>query len=438
MIFESEPSQITGLSSKSLVQLMRRLFLAECQLVDIPLRAAAVPLQITVPDGGEDGRVEWSGGVERTNYLPARFNIFQSKAQNLSESQIRAEMFSKKHRSPGEPPTLNAAVADALAHTGSYVVFCSHSFTGQKISRLRKAIENAIRDAGADPAELGAIRVYDANRIADWVNSHPPVALWLTSKVRRRSVVGPESLESWGRDADISRVPWVSSDQPRFIPANRVLQDIDNTDRPNGWTFDQAAEEILLHLSDDQRVLRIVGPSGFGKSRFAYELLNTSSAISDEITANAVIRADLPIVGEEIPKLALEIADAGWPAILIVDDCPDDVHATLASITERAGSRLHLVTLHVKSRIPPDDNTLIVSLDPASDNLMARSRKIGAVAQRRRCALHSTTGRWISSDGGPCRRRGGRRREALLSVEAVLNRIIWVERTANDVAQAGR
>jgi hypothetical protein len=112
MIFESEPSQITGLSSGSLAQLMRRLFLAECQLVDIPLRAAAVPLQITVPDGGEDGRVEWSGGVDRTNYLPARFNIFQSKAQNLSESQIRAEVFSKKHRSPGEPPTLNAAVAD--------------------------------------------------------------------------------------------------------------------------------------------------------------------------------------------------------------------------------------------------------------------------------------------------------------------------------------
>jgi len=254
MIFEVEPSQIKELNSDALVQLMKRLLLAECQLVEIPLRAAVVPLQITVPDGGEDGRVEWSGGVDRTNYLPARFVVFQSKAQDLSDSGVRAEVFAKSSRKDTSvPPKLNEAVSDALTRNGSYIVFCSRPYGGQKISRLRKAIEKAIRDAGADPAQLVSIDVYEANRIADWVNTHPSVALWLSSKSRRRSLAGFQSLEGWGRDTEIASMPWVVSDQPRFIPANR-LPDIASDARPKGWTFDEAAGEALAHLSDDQRI----------------------------------------------------------------------------------------------------------------------------------------------------------------------------------------
>lgn len=68
MIFEVDAEQISQLDSVTLVQLMKRLLLAECRLVDIPLRAAVVPLQISVPDGGEDGRVEWNDGIDTTNF----------------------------------------------------------------------------------------------------------------------------------------------------------------------------------------------------------------------------------------------------------------------------------------------------------------------------------------------------------------------------------
>jgi hypothetical protein len=61
MIFEVSPDQISRLDGIALVQLMKRLLLAECRLAEIPLRAASVPLQITIADGGEDGRVEWTG-----------------------------------------------------------------------------------------------------------------------------------------------------------------------------------------------------------------------------------------------------------------------------------------------------------------------------------------------------------------------------------------
>jgi hypothetical protein len=167
MIFEVDAQQISQLNSVALVQLMKRLLLAECQLVDIPLRAAPVSLQITVPNGGEDGRVEWSGGIDTTNYLPSRFNIFQSKAQNLTEGTIKSEILTKAK----SKPKLNDAVSEALSRHGSSVVFCSQPFTGQR------TIEGIVQQSGADPSHFAKIDIYDANKIADWVNRHPAVAL---------------------------------------------------------------------------------------------------------------------------------------------------------------------------------------------------------------------------------------------------------------------
>jgi hypothetical protein len=65
------------------------------RLAQIPLRSSHTALQITISDGGEDGRVEWAGGVESTPYLPSRYSIFQSKAQNLTEAAIRKEILKK-------------------------------------------------------------------------------------------------------------------------------------------------------------------------------------------------------------------------------------------------------------------------------------------------------------------------------------------------------
>ena len=91
MLFDADPDYIASLDSTFLVKLLKRLVLAESRLIGIPLRGASVPLQITIADGGEDGRVEWRGGQDSTAYLPARFSAFQSKAQNFSESQAKAK-----------------------------------------------------------------------------------------------------------------------------------------------------------------------------------------------------------------------------------------------------------------------------------------------------------------------------------------------------------
>jgi hypothetical protein len=330
MIFEADTDQISRLSSLQLVQLMKRLVLAECRLVGLPLRGATVPLQITVADGGEDGRVEWADGADSTDYFPARFCAFQSKAQNLTESSIKAEVLKKPKKGSG---VLNSAVSEVLSKKGAYIVFCSHAFTGQKIKKLKKAIELAIRAGGGEPSSAAGIEIYDANLVADWVNTHPSVALWLAALHRRRSLSGFLSHESWGRGPEIATVPWIANDTPRFVPVNLLIPDSERKDRSrNAWTFDQASQAVLRHLAEEKAVLRIIGPSGFGKSRFAFQLFNRHATAFEELESAALIYADTSIVGDEVIKLAHDIAEAGSPTILVVDECSDETHMKLAAI----------------------------------------------------------------------------------------------------------
>ena len=433
MIFEAKPDQIEQLDSLGLVQLMRRLILAECRLVNIPLRSAIVPLQITVSDGGEDGRVEWTGGVDETEYFPARFSAFQSKAQNLTESSVATEILGKKKTAP----KLSDVIAEVLSRNGAYIIFCSHSFTGRKIKKLKKEIKSAIRKGGGDPGLAVAIDIYDANRIADWVNTHPSVALWLTEKVRGKALSGFLTHEGWSRAPEIKDVPWIDDDKPRFEPVNFAIPQAERRDRRrNVWTFAQAATAGLTAIATDRTALRVAGPSGFGKSRFVYELFNRRTTPPDEIENAALIYADLSIAGDDVAKLALEIADSGSPTILVVDECPDEMHRKLVNLAQRAGSKLRLVTIDVETKIVQARETLVIRLEPAADG------QITSIAKAVAPALSDSDTRFIEqlAQGFPqmavlAAQQNADSRDTIYSAAQVVDRIFWGSKSPDSDAQ---
>jgi hypothetical protein len=141
-------------------------------------------------------------------------------------------------------------------------------------------------------------------------------------------------------------------------------------------------------------------------------------------------------LGDEVAKLALEIADAAWPTILVVDDCPDNMHSTLAGIALRAGSRLRLVTADVETRMQQAKDTLIISLEPAPDELICSIAKgiAPTLSDADACFIQEL------SNGFPrmavlAARQGGKRREAIVSIEQVIERIIWGKRPRDDRVQ---
>lgn len=434
MFFEANTDYIITLDSVMLVKLMKRLMLAECRLAGVSLRAATAPLQVTVADGGEDGRAEWTGGADSTPYFPHRFCIFQSKAQNVTEGSIRGEILKAVK---DKPPRINEAVSEILSRGGAYIVFCSKAFTGKKKSNLVKAIKAAIVEGGRNPASTAAIEVYDANQIGDWVNTHPSVALWLAGLQRGRSLAGFLSHEGWGKSPAIKGVPWVTSEIPRYGPVNRAIPDADRIDITiNAWSYDQAVQACLDFLDQDHAVVRIAGPSGFGKSRFAYEMLNSASSLSGEAENASVIYADYSVIGDEVLKLALEIADAGSTAILVIDECADDIHLKVAEFAGRDGSSLRVVTLNVETKIIQAKNTLTIRLERADDAMVKAIAK-GIVPE-----LNETDTRFIAelSNGYPsmavlAAQQNGDGRQTIKSVEQIMDRVIWGRRTRNDEAQ---
>lgn len=65
---------------------------------------------------------------------------------------------------------------------------------------------------------------------------------------------------------------------------------------------------ILSHLENEaKRIARIVGPSGFGKSRFAYEIFNQLDSQSGQIENAAMVYAKYA-GDDQIRMLALEIS----------------------------------------------------------------------------------------------------------------------------------
>lgn len=76
---EVTAADIERLGDIGLTSLLCRLIELECDKHGIAAYHH-VNLKITIPDGGEDGRVTWENGPDRTHYLPSRLVLFQVKA----------------------------------------------------------------------------------------------------------------------------------------------------------------------------------------------------------------------------------------------------------------------------------------------------------------------------------------------------------------------
>ena len=239
-----------------------------------------------------------------------------------------------------------------------------------KRKKLSKAIQAAITEGGGNPKKAAAIEVYDANLIADWANTHPAVALWLASQKLGRNLAGFQTHEGWGRAPEFNP-PWQPSDEPRFAPANRLVATEQRKDLGrNAWTYEQATRHILEFLASEKAVVRVFGPSGFGKSRFVYEALKSTTDIADQVDTTSVIYCDGSISGDEAVKLALELADAELSCIFVVDECSDDLHQKLTNIVRRSHSRLRLITLDIETKVLQATDTLSVRVEKADEKLI--------------------------------------------------------------------
>ena len=375
MIFEVAPSQIESLDSKQLVKLLKKLLHAEAQRAGISLRGVSVPLQITIPDGGEDARISWKGDPDQTDYLPSRFCIFQSKATDPGPVGWKKEVWTKGSQKKGAERKLNEAVTKCITEHGSYIGFTSATLIGPKYDKRVEGIKQGIQEAEADPDQLKALDIYDANQIADWISQHPAIAVWLNESQSGLMLRGFQTVERLGKRSDISSIPQIEDKANRFLVGSKddIVSDTGQEARSeNSLTFEKAKERIVDYLTDPRKSVRILGPSGVGKTRFIYEVFRDETTIAKTSLSTSAIYCDLRDVGREIIQTAQSLSEAGSSALMIVDECPRDIAIKLCEIAMTKGSKLRVLTIGNDNQpiTVEKGNCLNVFVSPADDDLV--------------------------------------------------------------------
>lgn len=333
--FEVKANHIAALGPVALPELLRRLLFAEASANHLPLGSIHVASEINAPDGGEDGRISWEGGLKRTDFLPSRRCLFQLKASKITPSQAAKEVVTSKNK-------VKPMIQSLLAQGGHYILLCAHAYNQSLIEKRRESICDKINAVGT-PVSIDRIRFWGADQVAMWANTHLSVALWISEKVGIGAFDGINTWDHW-RDRSEHAVPLVKD--PRL---NELCPRLRETIlRPRG-------------------VLRVVGLSGIGKSRLCLEALSEIGGADNSQCRlrDFVVYADLSETdANAIYRIVEKLAKSHRRAILVVDNCGAKEHIILTGMALRSGSRLSLLTIDNELPHHVDINTIKLNEAP--------------------------------------------------------------------------
>lgn len=314
--FEVAAEHVSALNARKFVSLISRMLSAEALTAGLPRLGLHVSSNITAPDGGEDGRIEWQGEPSRTEFLPRNKCVFQMKATTVSPAEAANELGDAK-----DGP--KAMVKDVLDNGGVFIILCNKSYTKQQIDARTKTMRDRAALLGLGITD-DQVEFRDADDLAVWVNARPTVAIWLLGQTQP-GLTGP--FRDWSHSAartEHENSSWI--EDPRFASFREKLREL---------------------VSAPKRTCRVIGQSGVGKSRLTLEALGPTEGEGSTVHySDLVLYSNASEAGPIAIKNALQVlVDSQTRAIVIVDECELELHNDLESLVGRSTSRLSLVTV---------------------------------------------------------------------------------------------
>ena len=312
--FETTGEHIGALTDRTFHLLLRRLLEAEALMHGLPSDGIHVAGDITAPDGGEDGRILWKGGPDRTGFLPSRLCQFQLKSSTIGVKGAGKEVLTRD----GEVKDM---VRSAIAAGGHYILLCACRYTKKAVSMREDNIRAALRGAGLSVADE-QIQLRDADQVAVWTNTYPTVAAWVIERTQP-GMVGPFcSWAYWAARGEYERSPWVQDER---LPELRAF--------------------LQARIGEPQGIARILGLSGIGKSRLVLEALGHADDEERDLSRSVLYVDTSESDCAAIHRIVRTWTEMGARVIVVVDRCAPEFHDSLANLIARSGSRLSLVTI---------------------------------------------------------------------------------------------
>jgi hypothetical protein len=374
-MFEITGDDVSLLNDEDLRALIGRLCEAELRRCGHSVSHAAWGGNQTAQDGGLDVHVSLPTGAEIEGFIPKPETGFQVKKPDMPRKAIIDEMKPDGVLRPG--------ILELAKASGAYIIASSMASTAfSALKRRKEAMVEALE--GSDASKL-TVDFYDRNRIATWVRDHPGLIPWVRSLVGK-SVPGWQSFGSW------SRAPAGAADSYLFDDEARIKTG--EKDEGDGRNAVDGINRIRAALREPRHVVRLVGLSGVGKTRLCEALFDAKIG-KDSLDPSLAIYTHVaegpnpPPVG-----LASDLIAGRTRAILVIDNCPFELHRQLTDVARAGNSTLSVVTVEYDIRDDQPEGTDVFALDSSSLTL------IELLVQRRYPEISQIDARTIAEFSG--------------------------------------
>ncbi|MDX7900412.1 hypothetical protein [Aeromonas media] len=342
-IFDIEKDELLRLSDTQLEELIARL--AEAEISSHGHSPAYVHWSgsINAPDGGIDVHVKVPVEQMSTGFIERPDTIFQAKKHPMPRAAITSEMTTNGALSP--------TISEQTAKGGSYIIVslgddCSPPMKEDRLEAMQYAVADSPHGVSIH------LDFYDRSKLAQWLRQHPSVMLW-AKKTLGQGYSGWQPYGAW------SNPPQGSVDT--LISASGVTITL-----PSGKGQKLAIQDAIGPMreliSSTNKAVRITGLSGVGKTRIVQALFDETVG-ADALDRTIAVYVD---TGESPEPSATAMLDRliaeGRRAIMILDNCPSELHTLLARKVAAKGA-ISLITVEYDIRDDKPQTTEVIHIE---------------------------------------------------------------------------
>lgn len=351
-MFEVSGKEISELNDDDLRSLVALLCEAELSSRQFSTSAVTWGGDQNSSDGGVDVHVALPPGSTIDGFIPRSTTVFQVKKPDMQRKKIISEM------KPGN--AVLPVIQDLANMGGAYVIVSSKACTAHTALAKRR---NSMREALDEVTNAGLLHTdfYDQTRLATWVRTHPALITWVKAR-SGRALSGWQPYGPWSGNTKDAAGEFILDDKLR-------INFREHRDAP-AQSIVEAIDEIRKQLSQPRSISRLIGLSGVGKTRLVQALFDDKVGIHPLPPTLAIYTNLSDDPNPQPVGLASDLIARCHRAILIIDNCPPDLHQRLQELCSRPKSNLSVLTVEYDVRGDEPEGTQVIALEAASQELI--------------------------------------------------------------------
>ncbi len=354
MLIEITGDDIAALGDADLRDLIGLLCEADYRLAGLSTAGIKWGGHQDAADGGLDVVVDGDVSPPDASFVPRNATGFQVKKSDMPKARILKEM-----RSGGK---LRESIKALLQDNGAYIIVSSaDSTTNTALTRRTGAMNEAVsNEIGHEDFHLD---FFDRGRVATWVRSHPSMVIWVREKIKK-PLSGWQGYGDWTHASGEVEDEYIHDDCLRLHDGNNSTN--------QSLSIEDGLLKLRSALQKPRASIRLTGLSGVGKTRLVQALFD-SKVGENALNQHQAIYTDMADSPSPAPvAMASQLINGGSRTVLIVDNCPPDLHHRLTQSCSVQQSTVSLITVEYDVLDDLPEETDVFMLESASEKVIER------------------------------------------------------------------